>query len=61
VAVTVIADEPAVAVEEAVSFNVEEPLSEVSVTGFLLHVAVTPEGSPLTLRVTAPLRNSSSF
>lgn len=55
VAFNVTVDEPIVAAAEAVSVSVEEPLSALRVTGFLLHVAVTPVGSPLIARVTAPL------
>ena len=55
-AVTVIVEEPIAAEDAAVSVSVDVPLCEVSVTGFLLHEAVTPEGSPLTLRFTAPLK-----
>jgi len=47
-------DEPTVAVDEAVKVNVDFPLSAVRVTGLLLHEAVTPLGSPLTLIVTGP-------
>jgi len=54
-AVTVIADVPAAAAEEAVSFSVVKPLPAVSIAGLLLHEAVTPAGSPLTLRVTVSL------
>ena len=54
-AVTVTAAEPAAAADEAVSERVEEPLSPLSVTGLLLHDAVTPLGSPLTAKLTAPL------
>ena len=46
---------PAVATVEAVSVNVEEPVSLVSVTGLTLHEAVTPAGNPLTLKLAAPL------
>jgi hypothetical protein len=53
-AVTVMAAEPTYAPGEAVSVSVEEPLSALSVTGFLLHDAVTPLGRPLTPSVTAP-------
>ena len=53
-AVTVMVAEPTYAAGEAVSVSVEEPLSALSVTGFLLHEAVTPLGRPLTLSVTAP-------
>jgi hypothetical protein len=54
-AVTVIVADPTIAAEEEVSVNVEEPLSPVNVTGLPLHDAVTPLGSPLTLRLAAPL------
>jgi hypothetical protein len=54
-AVIVTAAEPTVAVDAAESVSVLVPLSEESVTGLLLHAAVTPTGNPLTLRVTAPL------
>ena len=53
-AVTVIVAVPTFAADEAVSFSVEEPFSPLSVTGLMLHAAVTPLGSPLTLRLTAP-------
>jgi hypothetical protein len=53
-AVTVIVVEPTAADDEAVRVSVEEPLSPLRVTGLLLHDAVTPLGSPLTLSVTAP-------
>ena len=54
-AVTVIVAVPAVAADEAVSVSVEEPLSLLSEIGLLLHDAATPLGSPLTVRLTAPL------
>ena len=54
-AVTVIVAVPTFAEDAAVSASVVEPLSALSVTGFLLNEAVTPAGKPLTLRVTAPL------
>lgn len=54
-AVTVIVAEPTFAVEDAVSVSVDVPLSPLSVTGLLLHPAVTPLGSPLRLRLAAPL------
>ena len=54
-AVTVIAVEPAAAADEAVSVSVEEPLSPLSVSGFVLHDAVTPLGNPVTPSVTAPV------
>jgi hypothetical protein len=54
-AVTVIAANPALAVEDAVNVSVDFPLSPLSVSGFLLHAAITPAGSPLTPRLTAPL------
>jgi hypothetical protein len=54
-AVIVIVAEPTVAVIEGVSVSVLVPLSEESVTGLLLQVAVTPAGNPLAVRVTAPL------
>jgi hypothetical protein len=47
--------EPTVAADEANSVNVEEPFSPLSVTGLLLHEAVTPLGRPLTVRLTGPL------
>ena len=47
--------DPALAVEDAVNVSVDVPLSPPSVSGFLLHAAITPVGSPLTLRLTAPL------
>jgi len=53
-AVTVIVAEPNAAVDEAVKVSVDEPVSLFSVTGLLLHDAVTPAGKPLTLRLTAP-------
>ena len=53
-AVTVIVADPTVAMDEAVSVSVEEPLSPVNVTGLPLHDAVTPLGNPLTPSVTAP-------
>jgi hypothetical protein len=54
-AFTVTVAAPALAAEEAVKVSFEEPLSAVRVTGLALHEAVTPLGSPVTLRVTAPL------
>jgi hypothetical protein len=54
-AVTVTVAVPAVVDDEAVNVRVDDPASELSVTGLLLHEAVTPLGKPLTLRVTAPL------
>lgn len=49
------AAEPTVAVEAANSVSVLVPLPAASVTVLLLHAAVTPAGSPLTLRLTTPL------
>jgi hypothetical protein len=61
-AITVTVAEPVAALEEEVSVSVEAPLCvvevpdcEANVTGLALQVAVTPLGSPLTLRVTGPL------
>ena len=54
-AVTVTVVEVTVAVAAAVSVKVLVPHSEESVSGLLLHVAVTPVGNPLTLSATAPL------
>jgi hypothetical protein len=54
-AVTVIVAEPAAPEDEAVSVSVEDPLSLLSVIGLLLHDAVTPLGSPLTVKLTAPV------
>jgi hypothetical protein len=53
--VTVMVAEPTAAADVAVSESVEEPLCPLSVTGLLLHEAVTPLGSPLTVKLTAPL------
>lgn len=49
-------DEPTAAVDDAVSVSVDLPLSAVSVAGLPLQVAVTPTGSPLTLKLTVPLK-----
>jgi len=54
-ALIVIVVDPATAVPAAVSVSVADPLSPLSVSGFLLHAAVTPAGNPLTLSVTAPM------
>jgi hypothetical protein len=54
-AVIVTVAEPADATVEAISVNVEDPLPPLSVTGLPLHDAVTPLGSPLTLRLTGPV------
>jgi hypothetical protein len=54
-AVTVTVVEVTGAVVAAVSVSVLVPLSDESVSGLLLHVAVTPVGNPLTLRLIAPL------
>lgn len=44
----------AAALEVVCSVSVVLPLSEESVTGFVLHLAVTPVGKPLTESVTVP-------
>ena len=54
-AVTVTVAEVTAAVEDATSVSVDVPLSELSGTGLLLQNGATPAGSPLKLRVTAPL------
>jgi len=54
VAVTVTVAEPSFAGADAVNVSVLFALPALSVSGLELHVAVTPLGSPLTLRVTAP-------
>jgi len=54
-AVTLTVPVPTEADGEAVKVSVDEPLSALSVTGLLVHEAVTPGGNPLTLKVTTPL------
>jgi hypothetical protein len=53
-AVIVTTGEPA-AVDAVVNVRVEDPVSAWSVSGLPLHEAVTPAGSPLTPRLTAPV------